>query len=105
MSINDVLPSEWDKVTSSMMDAATPAAVRTKEGKDTPLGPLAKQVDGSHYQQGGIQPIEFITSNDMGFREGNVIKYVFRYKQKNGLADLKKAQHYLEMLINEYKEV
>ena len=62
--------------------------------------PKEKQVAGSHYQL-PIQPIDYITKNQLGFIEGNVIKYVTRYKNKNGLEDLKKAQHYLEMLIEE----
>jgi hypothetical protein len=52
-----------------------------------------------HYTQFAIQPMEFIGRNGMGFLEGNVIKYVCRYKAKNGLEDLKKAAHYLEKLI------
>lgn len=52
-----------------------------------------------HYTQFKIQPAAFIAANDLGYFEGNVIKYVCRYKLKNGMEDLKKAQHYLEMLI------
>lgn len=55
-----------------------------------------------HYTQGdGIEPIDFITSNNMTFLEGNVVKYITRYKYKNGLEDLKKAQFYLNKLIKE----
>lgn len=61
--------------------------------------PLATQVGGSHYQQGGIQPIEFIQSQRLGFIEGSVVKYVTRWRNKNGLEDLKKARHYLDILI------
>ena len=63
---------------------------------------LNTQVGGSHYQKYAIQPIEFITKNNIPFLEANVIKYVVRYKDKNGLEDLKKAKHYLEMLIENY---
>lgn len=63
------------------------------------------QIGGSHYQT-KIQPIEFIMENEIGFVEGNVIKYVCRYKKKNGLEDLKKARHYLDFLIEkEEKEL
>lgn len=58
-----------------------------------------KQVGGEHYKGGAIQPWDFITSNDLGYLEGNVVKYVSRYKKKNGLQDLEKAKHYLEKLI------
>jgi hypothetical protein len=57
-----------------------------------------KQVNGNHYA-GEIQCWDYIISNDIGYLEGNVIKYVSRWKKKNGLADLKKAQHYIEKLI------
>ena len=60
---------------------------------------LNKQVGGSHYRDKGIQPIIYIHANDLGFCEGNVVKYVTRWREKNGVADLKKAIHYLELLI------
>ena len=62
-------------------------------------GALMKQVGGSHYKDKAIQPIEYIHANNLGFCAGNVIKYVTRYKDKNGVQDLEKAKHYLEMLI------
>jgi hypothetical protein len=57
-----------------------------------------KQVGGKHYTNYKIQPIEFITSNNIGFIEGNVIKYLLRFKEKNGIEDIDKAIHYLELL-------
>lgn len=53
----------------------------------------------SHYADCGIEPIDFIKANNMDFLEGNIIKYVARYKRKNGLEDLNKAQVYLNWLI------
>lgn len=58
-----------------------------------------KQVGGSHYEDRKIQPIEFIEANDLSFHEANVVKYVTRYKYKNGLEDLKKAKWYIDRLI------
>ena len=60
---------------------------------------LDKQVSGNHYKDKGIQPIVYIHANNLGFCEGNVIKYVTRHKEKNGAADIKKAIHYLELLL------
>ena len=57
-----------------------------------------KQVGGSHYQL-PIQPIEFIHKNGLNFCQGNIVKYVTRYKDKNGKEDLEKALHYIELLI------
>lgn len=67
------------------------------------LESLKVQVGGSHYKELPIQPVEYIFMNGIGYFEGNVIKYVSRWRAKGGLADLKKAKHYLEMLI-EYEE-
>ncbi len=60
---------------------------------------LDKQVAGDHYKNLAIQPVEFIHANSIGYFEGNVIKYVSRWRQKNGIADLEKAKHYIELLI------
>ena len=61
--------------------------------------PLEKQVNGDHYVKCAIQPIEYIHANNMPFCEGNVVKYVTRWRNKNGVADLEKAKHYIELLI------
>jgi hypothetical protein len=63
------------------------------------LSALDKQVSGDHYKNKAIQPIAYIHANKLGFCEGNVVKYVTRWKDKNGIADLEKAKHYLELLI------
>ena len=57
------------------------------------------QIGGSHYKDMKIQPIDYIVENEIPYREANVIKYVSRYKSKNGLEDLQKARHYLDLLI------
>ena len=63
------------------------------------------QEGGDHYKKYAIQPTEFIHRNGLNFIQGNVIKYVMRYKEKNGLQDLKKAKHYIDLLIEfEYRE-
>ena len=61
--------------------------------------PLEKQVGGNHYKGFVIQPVEFIYKNNIPFVEGNIIKYVCRHREKNGIQDLQKARHYLDMLI------
>ena len=57
------------------------------------------QVGGDHYKQHGVQPWDIITQYDLNFFAGNVVKYLLRYKYKNGVEDLEKAQHYLKKLI------
>lgn len=61
--------------------------------------PLDTQEGGDHYKSLPIQPIQFITANNIGFIEGNVIKYVCRHQNKNGAEDVKKAIHYLNLLL------
>jgi Protein of unknwon function (DUF3310) len=63
--------------------------------------PLATQIGGGHYKSFNIQPIQFILANSIPFIEGNIIKYLCRWKTKNGLQDLQKARHYLDILIAE----
>jgi hypothetical protein len=62
-----------------------------------------KQVGGNHYLKYKIQPVEFIVKNNIGFVEGNIIKYILRFKDKGGIADLEKAKHYIELLIDSSK--
>lgn len=60
----------------------------------------------SHYTNQGIEPIDLMRKNFSkeefaGFLQGNVLKYMLRYKDKNGVEDLKKAKTYLTWLIKE----
>ena len=63
------------------------------------MSALSTQVSGDHYKSLVIQPIEYIHANNIPFAEGSVIKYVTRWRDKGGLADLEKAKHFLELLI------
>jgi hypothetical protein len=60
---------------------------------------LEVQISGDHYKSMRIQPVEFIHANEIGYFEGNVIKYVSRWRSKGGVADLEKAKHYIDLLI------
>lgn len=67
--------------------------------KNTATPALGKQVGGVHYMGMKIQPVQFIHANNIGYLEGNIIKYVCRWRGKNGMADLEKAKHYIELLM------
>lgn len=56
------------------------------------------QIGGCHYKNMIIQPSEFIHRNNITWCEGNVIKYVCRHRHKNGIEDINKAIHYLELI-------
>lgn len=64
---------------------------------------MKDNINPNHYKQGNIETIEYILDQKMNYLEGNVVKYISRYKNKNGLEDLHKAKWYLERLIKEYK--
>ncbi len=69
------------------------------------MSALQTQEGGDHYKKMAIQPVEYIHKNRIGFIEGAVIKYVSRWRSKNGLEDLKKARHMLDLLIEMEEKV
>lgn len=66
--------------------------------------PLDRQVNGDHYKNMKIQPIEFIIANDLGFCEGNIVKYICRHAAKGGVVDIDKVIHYAEILKEQYNK-
>jgi len=80
---------------------ATPMDLTATPEEEEAFNAIAnsQQVGGSHYKDKAIQPWDYIASNSLGYLEGNVVKYVSRWREKGGLEDLKKAQHYLTKLI------
>ena len=63
------------------------------------------QIGGDHYKKYKIQPLEYIVTNRINFLEGNIIKYVTRWRDKGGVEDLLKARHYLDVLIEEESKI
>ena len=63
------------------------------------MSALDKQVGGEHYKDRPIQPVEYIHANKLDFFQGNVVKYITRWRDKKGIEDLEKCKHYLEMYI------
>jgi len=57
------------------------------------------QIGGSHYKDMPIQPVTYIHANKLSFLEGNVVKYITRHKAKNGRADVEKALHYCQLIL------
>ena len=58
-----------------------------------------QQVGGDHYTRQAIQPWDIIVANKLNFFEGNALKYLLRWKYKDGVKDLLKARHYIDKLI------
>jgi hypothetical protein len=67
---------------------------------------LDLQVGGDHYKGCGIQPVEYIHANKLGYLEGNVIKYITRHRTKGeGRKDIEKAIHYAQLILElEYNQ-
>jgi Protein of unknwon function (DUF3310) len=63
------------------------------------IGAMETQVGGSHYKDMPLQPIEYILANNLGFCEGNIVKYITRYRAKGGAEDIKKVIHYAQLLL------
>lgn len=68
-------------------------------GEPSPATALQVQVGGGHYKGLKIQPIEYIHANGIPFAEGSAIKYLTRWREKGGIEDLKKARHFIDLLI------
>lgn len=88
-SIDEAKPKDWDKASKTVYGSLYHPNDHS----------LKKQVGGDHYKKLKIQPIEYALANDLGICEHAVVKYVSRWKDKNGIEDLRKAIHYIEMLI------
>lgn len=67
---------------------------KTTTGSKTMYSPLNVQQSGDHYKKKGIQPIEYGFANNLSFPQINIVKYVSRHEDKNGLDDLAKSIHY-----------
>ena len=66
---------------------------------DMEKSPLKTQIAGNHYKDMPIQVVEFCHANQIPYMEGSAIKYLCRWRKKNGLEDLRKARHYIDLII------
>lgn len=80
----------------------TEPAVTPAEEQRTPQSALDIQEGGQHYKKYAIQPIEFVVRNNIPVLEANAQKYILRHADKNGMGDLRKARHYLELMAEMY---
>jgi hypothetical protein len=62
-------------------------------------------INPAHYKQGKIEVIDFILDQKLDYLESNIVKYICRYKLKNGIEDLEKAEWYLKKLIEVRKKL
>ena len=92
-------PSSID--TAPMAPVFMPDCAEAEEPR-TPKSALDIQEGGDHYKKYKIQPVEFAFANNMPFLDANAFKYICRHADKNGIADLRKARHYLELMAEMY---
>jgi hypothetical protein len=85
-------------VTTIIITAIKSLAKIRKAWYNNSMSALNRQIAGGHYKKFEIQPIEFITRNNIPFIEGNIIKYICRWQDKGGVEDLNKVIHYVELL-------
>jgi len=115
--IDDATPEQWDAIDRTTEKARREAALdeMTRDAEELDLyddeivrnlnaeaekeKARDKMIGGDHYRQGSIQPIEYIHANNLSFCEGNIIKYISRWRYKDGLKDLEKAKHYIDLLM------
>jgi hypothetical protein len=86
---------EWEAKGQTVANPSRPKAP-FNPGQDMLWSPVSTQ---PHYTASTIQPIDYIVANDMDFLEGNVVKYVTRWKHKNGIQDLEKMVDYAKRLL------
>ena len=63
------------------------------------MSSFEQQVGGNHYKEFKIQPLQYALENNLGICEHAVIKYISRWRSKGGIEDLRKARHYIDMMI------
>ena len=63
------------------------------------VGSQQDEIEPNHYLKYKITPYDYIVANKLNWEQGNIVKYVTRYKDKAGLIDLQKAKKYIELLI------
>ena len=78
------------------------AAVAAPHVRESVMSAKDKQVGGTHYQDQAIEPIDYILGNRLEYCEGNIVKYISRYRHKGGKQDLEKVIHYAEFLIEKH---
>ena len=105
-SLDEVTEEQWSSLGKmGEMSKLCPTQPIPKRSPNAPPEPKATdiQIDGDHYAKQTIQPVDYIIGNKLGFCEGNIVKYITRYKDKGGVKDLEKARHYIDFLIEDIR--
>ena len=100
----DEFVKRWNERIHSETNATTPPAQQELHAEETkPIQQEVKatdtQVGGNHYTKLAIQPMRYSMENRLDALQHTIIKYVTRFRDKNGIEDLEKAKHCIDMLI------
>jgi hypothetical protein len=98
-------PEDWDRVARQIKERQI-EAVKARRELEEESSDIKDPINPSHYKGEGIECIDYIKERSskeefLGYLNGNLIKYVHRWKNKNGVEDLRKARWYIERLIKE----
>lgn len=85
-----------DKATPQEWDSLRQPSMQERFDKNQATG---KQIGGNHYKKFKIQPAEFCHVNNIPYLEASAIKYLCRWRDKNGFEDLQKAKHFIDLLM------
>jgi len=100
-------PEDWDRVARQIKERQIEAVKARRELEEASEAESIKDpINPSHYKGEGIECIDYIKERSskeefVGYLNGNLIKYLHRWKNKNGVEDLRKARWYLDSLIKE----
>lgn len=83
----------------SHKDVVPRSITKIEEHSSKKVSVLDIQHGGDHYKNRGIQPIEYVMANELGFCEGNIVKYASRHEDKNGAEDIRKVIHYAQFIL------
>ena len=105
----DEFMKRWNERIHSETDTTTPPAQQEAHTEETKpiqqeLKATETQIGGDHYTKLAIQPMRYSMENGLDALQHTVIKYVTRFRDKNGIEDLEKAKHCIDMLIEYEKE-
>ena len=89
LTVQTKIHNPWDTGRPETGVAQQPASPRAND----------TQVAGNHYKQFQIEPWDAIVDWGLGYLDGNAVKYLSRWRHKNGIEDLKKARHYIDKLL------
>ena len=89
LTVQTKIHNPWDTGRPETGVAQQPASPRAND----------TQVAGNHYKQFQIEPWDAIIDWNLGYLDGNAVKYLSRWRHKNGIEDLKKARHYIDKLL------